>query len=113
MKRHRSRSTPTEPIEVKAGSAVVKIYPITNRGRTLYTVTHYPVAGMRKRQNFADLAEAKIEASRLAASLQSGEISLLKLSNHDHSAYLHAVKEVLPTGRSLESAATEFAEAVK
>ena len=96
-----------------AGSAVVKIYPILNRGRRLYTVTHYPTTGQRVRQNFADLAVAKAEAYRLAASLQSGDIAVLKLSNQDHSAYVHAVAKIRPTGRSLESAATEIAEAVK
>lgn len=113
MKRPSPRVKLSEPIVVKAGSAVVKIYPIINRGRTLYTVTHYPVTGQRKRQNFADLAEAKAEAYRLAASLQDGEIAVLKLSNRDHSAYVHAVAQVQPTGRSLEVAASEFAEAVR
>ena len=113
VKHSKSRAKRIEPIEVKAGSAVVKIYPMINRGRRLYTVTHYPVAGQRIRQNFADLAKAKQEAYRLAASLQNGDISVLKLSNQDHSAYVHAVAKVKPTGRSLELAATEFAEAVQ
>ena len=113
VKPARTRAKPTEPIVVKAGSAVVKIYPILNRGRRLYTVTHYPTTGQRVRQNFADLAVAKAEAYRLAASLQSGDIAVLKLSNQDHSAYVHAVAKIRPTGRSLESAATEIAEAVK
>ena len=113
VKPARTRAKPTEPIVVKAGSAVVKIYPILNRGRRLYTITHYPTTGQRVRQNFADLAVAKAEAYRLAASLQSGDIAVLKLSNQDHSAYVHAVAKIRPTGRSLESAATEIAEAVK
>lgn len=37
----------------------------------------------------------------------------LKLSNKDRSAYLHALAEIKPTGRSLELAAAEFASAVK
>ena len=113
VKHPRSRARPTAPIEVKAGSAVVKIYPIINRGRRLYTVTHYPVAGQRIRQNFADLVTAKLEAHRLAASLQKGDTQVLKLSNRDHGAYVHAVAQIRPTGRSLESAATEFAESIK
>ncbi|MEP6668951.1 MAG: site-specific integrase [Chthoniobacter sp.] len=90
----------------------MKIYSMHNRGRTLYTVTHYSAAGQRKRQNFADLAEAKAEAYRLAADLQNGDIQLLQLSNRDRSAYLHALAEIKPTGRSLEIAATEFASAI-
>ncbi len=101
----------TNPIEVKAGSAVVKIYQIINRGRILYTVTHYPTTGQRKRQNFADLKEAKAEAYRLAANLRKGDIEVLKLSNKDRSSYLHALAEIAPTGRNLELAATEFAGA--
>ncbi len=92
---------------------MVRVYPIINRGRMLYTVTYYPAPGLRKRQNFADLAEAKAEAYRLAANLQKGEISVLKLSNRDYSAYVHAVAQVQPTGRSLDVAASEFAEAVQ
>jgi hypothetical protein len=49
----------------------------------------------------------------LAASLQSGDAAVLKLSNRDYSAFVHAQKELRPTGRALETAATEFAEAVK
>ena len=113
MKRPKSAVSHVQPLEVKSGSAVVKIYPIQNRGRTLYTVTHYPVAGQRRRQNFTDLAEAKAEAYRLAADLQNGEIEVLKLSNKDRSTYLHALAEIKPTGRSLELAATEFASAIK
>ena len=94
MKRPKSAVSHVQPLEVKSGSAVVKIYPIQNRGRTLYTVTHYPVAGQRRRQNFTDLAEAKAEAYRLAADLQNGEIEVLKLSNKDRSTYLHALAEI-------------------
>jgi integrase len=113
MKPPRKREQRADPIEVKAGSAVVKIYPISNRGRMLYTVVHYPTAGQRKRQNFADLAEAKAEAYRLAANLQKGDIEVLQLTNKDRSSYLHALAEIKPSGRSLELAATEYAEAVK
>jgi hypothetical protein len=113
MKPPRKRNKTADPIQVKSGSAIVKIYPIQNRGRTLYTVTHYAAAGQRRRQNFADLAKAKAEAHRLAANLQKGDIEAFKLSNKDRSAYLHALAEIGPTGRSLEIAASEFAGAIK
>ena len=51
MKRTKGAMNSAQPIEVKSERAVVKIYSIRNRERTLYTVTHYPAAGQRSAAN--------------------------------------------------------------
>ena len=58
------------PIEISNGRDAVKIYRISNRGRSLFQVSYYR-AGRRERRTFSDKAEAKREAKTILCQLAS------------------------------------------
>ena len=74
-----------EVITFKKGSAAVKIYSASNRGKPLFMVTWF-VAGRRHRRNFADAAEARKEATLVATKLSTGEVQALLLTSADRKA---------------------------
>ncbi len=76
-------------ITIKKGSAHVKIYPTSNRGKPLFMVTWF-VAGKRHRRNFADEAAARKEATLVATKLNAGETQVLMLTSGDRESYLEA-----------------------
>jgi integrase len=99
-------------IVIKRGSAVVKIYTGKCRGSPLHTISFYQ-AGQRKRLTFANLAEAKKEARSIASKIDTGQQQALKLTDKDRHVYTTAREVLAPTGKRLEIAATEYAEAFK
>ncbi|MGH8093208.1 MAG: tyrosine-type recombinase/integrase [Chthoniobacterales bacterium] len=99
-------------ITVKSGSASVKIYIGRSRGNALYTVAHYH-GGRRVRKVFADLKKARDDARMKAQLLQTGEMQALTLTDKDKAAYVAALESLRPTGKRLEIAAAEYADAVK
>lgn len=102
-----------EPIEVRSGSVVVKIYTTKNRnGSRLYTVSHYHL-GKRVRKNFADLDKAKAHAQSVAICIANGELHVLTLKDEDKIRYVAAQRALAPTGVSLETAAAEYADAYR
>ena len=58
------------PIEISNGRDAVKIYRVSNRGRSLFQVSYYR-AGRRERRTFSDKAEAKREAKTILCQLAS------------------------------------------
>ena len=113
MKRLKRKPERGKPLQVKAGSASVKIYHNKNRGRDIYTVSYYSPTGKRMRLNFADPEKARTEADRKAASIQTGDLEVLKLSNKDHAAYKHAQELLLPFSCGIDIAVSEYATARK
>lgn len=99
-------------ITIKSGSASVKIYTGESRGNPLYTLAYYH-AGKRVRKVFADLKEAREEARAKAQMLQTGELQALTLTDKDKAAYVAALESLRPTGKRLEIATAEYADAVK
>ena len=99
-------------ITIKSGSASVKIYAGESRGNSLYTVAYYH-AGKRVRKVFADLKTAREEARAKAQMLQTGEMQALTLTDKDKAAYVAALDLLRPTGKRLEIAAAEYADAIK
>jgi integrase len=99
-------------LAVKSGSVAVKIYSGESRGNPLYTVAYYH-AGKRIRKVFSDLTAARKEAQAKAQLLQTGELQALTLTNKDKAAYVAALESLRPTGKQLEIAAAEYADAVK
>lgn len=59
------------PMEVKRGSVRVKIYRVTNKQRTSFTVSWFG-EGRRQLKMFADLEQAQEEARSKALSLSRG-----------------------------------------
>ena len=99
-------------ITVRSGSVSVKIYFAKSRGNWLYTVAYYH-GGRRIRKVFADLKTAREEARAKAQMLQTGELQALTLTNKDKAAYLAALESLRSTGKRLEIATAEYADAIK
>jgi hypothetical protein len=74
---------------VKKGSALVRIYPIKNRGRIYYSVTWF-LEGKRQRRSFADENAARREAATVATQLNFGNAQILTLRSTDRASYLAA-----------------------
>ena len=97
--------------EIRSGSVVVKIYTTANRTTgELHTVSHYHL-GQRVRKNFADLEKAKAHAQSVAAKLSNGELYILTLRDEDKARYVAGLQALQPTGKSLEVACAEYADA--
>jgi integrase len=101
------------PILVKSGNVTVKIYPVKNRGRDLYTLTYRATNGDLVRRQFADLAKAKIEGEIAATKIQNGHVHVLELVDRDRDIYLHSQEVIRPTGERLDMAAANYAEAMR
>ena len=105
---------PQKPIAVKVGNVTVKIYR-SNRTKAGKSYTQFDVSdytsGRRKFISFADEAEARRKANEIAIKLANSEGDVLRLSSTDRAAYLRSLEILKPTGKPLELAAAEYAEA--
>lgn len=94
---------------IKKGSVRVVIY-----GRGPYTIAWRDNSGgARKRAMRSELAKARSFAEEKATTLANGETWRLAMGQGDYASYLRAREILIPTGKSLELAAAEFAEAFK
>jgi len=109
MKRHEAGAR-RKPISVKAGNVEVKIYQGKSRGYDLFTVVHY-VGGARKRETFANLANAKERAREVARAIINGRTAVLELTNTDCEGYVAALERLRPLGVPLHSAVEEYVAA--
>ena len=109
-------SVSRKPIEIKRGSASVKIYTGTNRvGDKVYpqfTLVYYD-GSQRKKARFADLGEAKREGELVATKLANGENDVLRLTSTDRAIYVQAVAHLRSLDVPLNVAVLEYASAVK
>ncbi len=69
------------PVEVKSGSAVVKIYKVRNKGRDSFTLSYF-ADGRRRLKMYANFEEARLEASSKVNALAKGELDVLHLLHH-------------------------------
>jgi integrase len=95
---------------VKKGSSVVRIYPIKNRGKTIFTVTWF-IGGKRQRRNFSDATAARREANFIAGKLNMGEAQILTLKATERESYLHAKELLTPLGIPLHDAIRDYVAA--
>lgn len=95
---------------VKKGSAVVRSYPIKNRGKIHYSVTWF-LEGKRHRRSFTDPAAAKQEADLVANKLNRGQAQALTLRATDRESYLTAIGLLAPTNIPLHDAIREYTAA--
>ena len=94
---------------VTSGSAVVKIY---GRAPGPYTIAWRESAGgARKRAMRASLKAAKKFAESLADNIANGQTAMNQFGEDDRASYLRSVQILRPTGKALELAASEYAEA--
>jgi integrase len=106
-----------KPIEVRSGSVAVRIYRTAwrdpKRGRTYesFTVAWRDASG-RRREKRSSLEAAKARAEEIAIQIANGETSMLTFGQADRAAYLRALDHLRPTGKPIETAAAEYAEAL-
>ena len=100
------------PLTVKAGSTAVKIYRDRKPSGDYYRVVYY-LGGKRHRLNFTTLEEARTEAQAKAAQLARGDVDAVQLNGRDRLTYGRALDAIRPAGVALDTAATEYAQAVK
>jgi hypothetical protein len=106
MNCHESRAR-RKPIVVKAGNVEVKIYQGKSGGYyDLFTVVHY-IGGARRRETFANLANAKERAREVARAIINGRTAVLELTNTDREGYVAARSHL--NGESLLSVAKAHA----
>jgi integrase len=114
----KAKSAPSsqKPVEIKRGSATVKIYTGSNRvGDKVYpqfTLVYYD-GSQRKKARFADLGEAKREGELVATKLANGENDVLRLTSTDRAVYVQAVAHLRPLDVPLSVAVLEYVSAVK
>lgn len=100
------------PLEIRAGSVRVKIYRTESRGYPLFQVADFS-EGRRKLRGFADLAEAKAEAERIATRLATGEVVAAGIGARERASFSRALELLKPTGVSLEVATSTFADCLQ
>lgn len=88
------------PIIVKKRGAMVRIYETKNRDTVNYCVTYVGPDG-RERRNFADLAEAKREATSIAGKLAGFDIDATRLNGTAARDYLDAKATIADSGSPL------------
>ena len=110
-----TRKTKAEkfPLTVKAGSSSVKIYRESRPDGAVYFKLSYHLGGKRHRPSFADLNEAKNEATAKAAQLARGDVDAMQLNGKDRLAYGRALEAIRTLGMPLDAAAIDYAEARK
>lgn len=97
-------------IEIRKSSTTVKIYPVQNRGETLFMVTWF-VAGKRHRKNFRDEVAARREAALVANKMSAGQSQVLLLTSTERESYLHAKRALARIGVPLHDAIQDYVAA--
>jgi integrase len=100
-----------QPLIVKRGSVVVRVYRTPKRGYEGWTVVSHDVTGKRLAQFRATLPEAKALAEKAAVEIQNGERIVSSLKPADAAAYARAIQLLQPTGKAIEVVAAEYVEA--
>ena len=100
------------PHKVKSGNSVVRIYRHENKGREEFKIAFYR-DGIRKLESFSDYADAHNRAKSINDSVTNGDLDTLTLTADDRVMYLRSIETLKPTGRPLDKAATEYADAIQ
>src|SRR5215471_15920795 len=111
MKNQSRRRKPEWPLEIKSGSAVVRIYRTQkSNGYTSYSIVFYK-GHERKVRFFQDLDIARAEAKQIADSITQGQHISLELSAIEKLAVHRALEILAPLGIPIDAAAARFADA--
>lgn len=106
----------TWPYRLKSGNnstISLPIYRVPNGEYVEYRLAWYDTDRKRKLKSFADFHDAKTFGESVLAKIGNGEIAALTLTNEDRLIYLRACEAVRPLGLSLDTAAQDYAAAVK
>jgi integrase len=100
------------PTEYKRNGVVVRIRPTMKDG-TQYFVADYRVNGKRKLVWRSSLDEARAAASDAVDKITAGQAEALLLTSADRHVYLRAREAVEGTGKQIDTACQEYADAMK
>jgi hypothetical protein len=98
-----------KPIELRKGSAVLKVYHAPTGKYDGYLLAYY-MNGQRKREHLASMEAAKKRAGELFTQIENGETAALDMRGDQRASYVRAETLIVPTGKSLELVAAEAAE---
>jgi integrase len=98
---------------VKSGNVPIPIYRIDNKGYAEFRVVWRDAQNKRCQKAFADEAEARQHAGGVGASINSGDIKTVTLSDADRHTYLDALAAITGLNTPLNRAAYDYADAVK
>lgn len=98
---------------VKSGNVSVPIYRVENKGYAEFRVVWYGDDRKRRQKAFADEAEARKHAASINATITSGDIKGLVLSENDRLVYQNALAALAGLNIPLDQAAREYAAAMK
>lgn len=100
------------PIEVKDGSIVVKIYRREHKGYDEFTLAYYQ-DGKRRMETSADLLALRTRADEVIDDLKEGITEQHPLKAAQRDEYFRLLKIVEPTGQSLLTAVSHYAQSYK
>jgi integrase len=101
------------PIKVEKNGVTVPVYQMrSGKGYFSYVIS-YRENGVRKKLGFPSVGEARRAAKKAAGHIASGNVQAVKLRPEDGHAYLRAAAVLKPFGVQVDSAASEYAEALK
>lgn len=106
------QKTETWPRKITRAGATVKIYRITNRGRTGYQCAYY-IGNRRCLKNFTQYPEARTHAEEQAALLSGGHLAVAQMRSHDREAFAAAMRILKPLDVPLLDAVRGYAAAAK
>lgn len=107
------KNIPTFPIEVRAGSASVKIYRvIKSDAKVFYQIRYYDGSNKRQTLTRSDLGKAKAEAQRIAVLISNGTAQGAPLSVEDRVAFERASTRAREIGLPLDAIISEYQQAV-
>jgi integrase len=104
---------------IKVGNTTIKIYhnegalkPGSKQERyKQFKVAYRALDGAHRRETFGNLAKAKARANEIAVQIERGERDMLKLTNVERAAYLHALRVLEPLSIPLNVAVEEYVAA--
>jgi|SRR5947209_17385927 len=99
------------PLEIKSGSAVVKLYQTIKAGGYSSCCAIYYKGHERKTRFFQDLATAKTTAKAIADEIAQGEHISLELTSTQRLAIQRALEILAPLDIPIDVAAGRYAEA--
>ena len=103
----------TAPIKVSENSVTAKIYSgTTSNGYSCFTVV-WRVDGLRKREVFGSLSNAKARARQIVEALDAGQTEVAGMNRSDVEAFEQASSMLAGSGVSLVQAVREYVAALK
>ena len=101
------------PVVVTEGFATVKIYRLVQKGGVTTFSVDWRQDGQRNRQAFKEYSEARVKAEFIVQRLAANDAAALQLTGRDRERYLRAAELLKPYGIAIDTAADQYAQAVK